>query len=302
MDTRATRSFAAVLLVVALLAINTGSAAGGADRASRGPTALRAPVVGRSVIDEAYRSANPIPGATLVYLDTMNDPRVSGTRTATVAGFQRPDLSGAFHGTSVIRNADGTWRGTWNGLFERGAATRYFSAEYTGDDAYEGLTYHVDGWFTGSADDPMPGSRFWAVGWIESDDGSPVEVTPAPEGVTPVVGDARFVKAGAKWVYDLTMSDPRVSGRLRSVPNVDFAPRPDGSADLSGPFVLRDGDGTWVCSNFTGEAGKGMIEHFVYCKAKGTGAYEGLHFRSLWHFFEPYEVYGDVFENAGSIS
>ena len=300
-DMRATRLVPAVLLVVALLAIGSASSAGGANRASTGYAALRAPVVGRSVIDQAHRALSPIPDATLVYLDKMNDPRVSGTRTATVTGFQRRDESGAFRGTSVISNADGTWNGTWNGLVERGAVQRYFSADYVGDGAYAGLTYHVDGWFTGSARDPLPGTRFRSFGWIEADDGSPVEVSPGPEGVTPVVGDATFVTETPKWTWTLKMSDPRVTGTLKSVPNPDFPPRPNGSVDISGPFVLRNADGTWVCSNFTGEAGKDMIEHFVYCRAKGTGAYEGLRFRSLWHFVEPFSEH-PVFVNAGSIS
>jgi len=194
-------------------------------------------------------------------------------------------------GTSVIRNENGSWSGTWTGLMSEGSEHRYFFEDFIGAGAYEGLTYHRNSLWAGDPTEAVPGDVLQTSGWFETADGSPVQASPAQEssGAVPVSGFATFKSAGAQaWVFRNTMTDSRVSGLMSSIPIGD-PKREDGSTDYVGTFKLDGPEGTWVCSGAIGSRGADTGgEHTNYCEAKGTGAYEGLVYHSHWHFFEPF--------------
>ena len=317
MRARIARSFVVLVLVSGSLAACSGSEAetGGGNPPSAAasiaafpspvegglpipdPSAML-PVVGQETVVEAA-TASPEPegdgshirDATATYEGTMSDARVSGTRTVTANLDQRADGSGSMWGTSVIRNDNGSWSGTWTGLISKGSEHRYFFEDFVGAGAYEGLTYHRNSLWAGDPTEAVPGDVLQTSGWLEKADGSAVQPSQVQTsgGQIPVSGFATFKSAGARaWVFRNTMTDPRVSGLMSSIPIGD-PKREDGSTDYGGTFKLDGPEGTWVCSRAIGSRGADTGgEHTNYCEAKGTGAYEGLVYHSHWHFFEPF--------------
>jgi hypothetical protein len=74
-------------------------------------------------------------------IDTMNDPRVTGT--GTVRG--NADLFGSVGpqwGTYRLENADGAWEGSFTGILTEAGAVSEVTAWLVGSGAYEGYTYY----------------------------------------------------------------------------------------------------------------------------------------------------------------
>lgn len=234
------------------------------------------------------------------YRSEMSDKRVSGTLTLVVNADQRSDGSSTIWGTSTVRGDDGTWEGTWTGGIMREGAEGFLHEVLRGTGAYEGLTLDRSGWFSPADADGMLGTPVAVSGWIEEADGSPVEGTSraAWQGRIPVVGPATFVR---EWVWEMEMSDPRVSGTLSQDPVPNFELRDDASVDFSAEFVITSDEGTWVCDDATGtREGPDGARHYAHCLAEGTGAYAGLVYDSQWFFIEPLEP-GDVHIATGWI-
>jgi hypothetical protein len=81
-------------------------------------------------------------GLTATSIDTMDDPRVSGTG-AIVGNYDAYGDVGTQWGTYRLENADGAWEGTWRGaIWSRGGGTEH-TWWLTGSGAYEGLTYYA---------------------------------------------------------------------------------------------------------------------------------------------------------------
>jgi len=112
-----------------------------------------------------------------------------------------------------------------------------------------------------------------------------------PAYCTPVVGIATMRQAAydgpGPWVLDLEQSDPRVSGRLEGSLEEIGRQRPDGSIDYLTQCTLTNQDGAWEEPLSTAVRGPAPgSEHFQYSLYVGSGAYEGLVYRSYWHFME----------------
>jgi hypothetical protein len=103
--------------------------------------------------------------------------------------------------------------------------------------------------------------------------------TPAPT----TVGDIVQLR-DEDWVFRYEMSDPRLNGDQESIINGDL--RADGSADLWGTAVIRNDDGTWECSGWTGTIANDGVEHYIWAVYEGTGAYAGLTYYEQVHFVE----------------
>jgi hypothetical protein len=80
-------------------------------------------------------------------IDRASDPRLSGTRTITFAIEIRPDQSATLAGSSVLRNDDGEWAGTFSGSVAPGYTTHEVDATAQGSGAFAGLRYrfHLTG-------------------------------------------------------------------------------------------------------------------------------------------------------------
>lgn len=110
-------------------------------------------VTGTMVVDDIIMGATALVdgvlqmrGLTATTIDTMDDPRVSGTGAITGNFDSYGDVMTQW-GTYRLENADGAWEGNWRGvLWNRGDVTEH-TMWLTGSGAYEGLTYyaHVNG-------------------------------------------------------------------------------------------------------------------------------------------------------------
>jgi hypothetical protein len=80
-------------------------------------------------------------GQEMTSLETLNDPRVTGTSQITLNG----DLHGtvmAEWGTTRLENADGAWVGTWTGASWNDGSATSVSGWLAGSGAYAGYTYY----------------------------------------------------------------------------------------------------------------------------------------------------------------
>jgi hypothetical protein len=100
------------------------------------------------------------------------------------------------------------------------------------------------------------------------------------EGTTAQVDKVTQVR-GRVLVYSLEMSKAGVSGILTMTSDLDLSA--DGSAAITGTWVIANDNGTWTCPAFTAYAAAGGEEQFGYGKALGAGAYEGLVLYLQWH-------------------
>jgi len=103
------------------------------------------------------------------------------------------------------------------------------------------------------------------------------------------------------WTYRNESSDPRLSGRLVVVLNVDQR-QADMSARLWGTSRLSNQGGTWVGKWTGGIAAAGDVHH-LYMTQKGTGGYAGLVSHSSGRFVEAGEGFTSDIQilNAGWI-
>ena len=82
-------------------------------------------------------------------VDTVNDPRVTGT--GTVRG--DADLFGTVGtqwGTYQLENADGAWEGTWTGILTGSGAVSEVTAWLVGSGGYDGYTYYFHHYGSGT--------------------------------------------------------------------------------------------------------------------------------------------------------
>ena len=235
------------------------------------------------------------------YRQQSSDPRLSGTVDIVInTDGRQSDGSASMWGTSRLRNQGGTWVGRWTGGIAGRAATRardvaqpaYGTAKGTG--GYAGLITRGS-WMLWEAGAGFSPRKSVGAGWIETTDGSPVPPAPGPGTTpaycTPVVGIATMRQTAydgsGPWVLDLEQSDPRVSGRLEGSLEEIGRQRPDGRIDYLTQCVLTNRDGAWEEPLSTAVRGPGPgFEHFQYSLFVGSGANEGLVYRSYWHFME----------------
>lgn len=90
-------------------------------------------------------------GNSVETIDTMDDPRVTGT--GTILG--DADLYGSVGpqwGTYRLENANGAWEGTWTGALWQAGAMTQVTAWLVGSGAYEGWTYYLHARGTGTVE------------------------------------------------------------------------------------------------------------------------------------------------------
>jgi hypothetical protein len=247
------------------------------------------------------------------YRQECSDPRLSGTVDIVInTDVRQGDRSARMWGTSRLRNQGGTWLGRWTGGIAGraapGAQPAYGTAKGAGD--YAGLVTH-GGWMLFEAGAGWAPSSSVGAGWIETTDGSPVPPAAGPGTTpayyTPIVGVATMRQTAydgsGPWIIDLEQSDPRVSGRLEGSLEEVGRTRPDGSIDYLTSCTLTNQDGAWKEPLSTAVRGPGPeFEHFQYSGYLGSGAYEDLFYRSLWHFTEWHRLApGDTWIWAGWI-
>jgi hypothetical protein len=103
------------------------------------------------------------------------------------------------------------------------------------------------------------------------------------EGVPGTAGAADGARPvrGRVEVYLLTMSEPQVGGTMEVT--YDIQPLTGGGASVKGTWVLRNTQGTWEGSIWTGRQYGDGAEQFYCGNATGTGGFEGLMLLLQWH-------------------
>jgi hypothetical protein len=203
--------------------------------------------------------ATRLRGRVVASVDTMDDPRVSGTGTIT-ANFDMYGRVGPQWGTYRLENAGGAWEGKWTGaLWEGGNATNV-AGWLVGSGAYQGWTYFTHVWGTtnlqvegviypGSppttaplpSSSPIPASASPAAG------AGPAYVTGTGTfsltgGTQTLVGDVWQYRDAAIASY-ATLSDPRVSGKGSSRLDYDLY----GTVGREwGTFEVGSAGGAWT--------------------------------------------------------
>jgi len=92
-------------------------------------------------------------------------------------------------------------------------------------------------------------------------------------GSTKTVGDVVQMRR-MLWTYRQVSTDPRLSGRVDTVINIDQR-QSDLSAAMWGTSRLRNSGGTWV-QRWTGGVAAGGDVHHLHGTFRGTGGYAGL--------------------------
>ena len=244
------------------------------------------------------------------YRIASSDSRLAGRIDTVINVDQRQsDMSATLWGTSRLRNAGGTWVQRWTGGIAAGGDVHHIYGTFKGTGDYAGLVARASGWFTEAGEGFTPDIEIVGAGWIETADGSPAPPTPGPGTTpanwTPVVGIATLRdNSNGTFAFDLTMSDPRVSGEHVGSPEEIGSQRADGSIDYLAESTLTNGDGAWDSpSGIVNVRGPGPgFEHFMYWTSTGSGAYAGLIYHGFWRFMErqPLAV-DDTFVWAGWI-
>ena len=333
---RSRLAFALCLLLAAAVGATSVSACGGSSTESVSPAAVVSgtpvalatpaavsefrgmlPIVWtQSLIKmRPYRSTRTVGGVTQLrhalwtWRAGSSDPRLSGRYDVVVNVDQRQaDKSARLWGTGRLRNAGGTWVQRWTGGIAAGGDVHHFYGTFKGTGGYAGLVAHISCWFVEAGEGFTPDIQVVGAGWIETRDGSPVPPAPGPGTTpanwTPVVGTATL-RDNYNWTFDLTMSDPRVSGRLEGGVLEDGTARPDGSIDYLATSTVSNQDGAWRSPMSADPMVRGPgpgYEHFMYWTSTGSSAYAGLTYHGFWRFMEPHDfVPGDTFVYAGWI-
>jgi len=242
------------------------------------------------------------------YRHISSDPRLTGRADVVINGDQRQsDMSAVLWGTSRLRNAGGTWVQRWTGGIAAGGDVHHVYGTFKGTGGYAGLVAHESGWFAEAGEGFTPDIQVVGAGWIETSDGSPVPPAPGPGSTpsnwTPVVGIATLGD-NVNWTFDLTMSDPRLSGVHVGSPEEIGSQRADGSIDYLASSTLTNQDGAWESpTGIVNVRGPGPgFEHFMYWTSTGSGAYAGLTYHGFWRFMESQPLMiGDTFVWTGFI-
>ena len=312
-------AFALCLLLAAAVGATSVSACGGSSTESVSPAAVVSgkpvalatpaavsefrgmlPIVWtQSLIKmRPYRSTRTVGGVTQLrhalwtWRAGSSDPRLSGRYDVVVNVDQRQaDKSARLWGTGRLRNAGGTWVQRWTGGIAAGGDVHHFYGTFKGTGGYAGLVAHISCWFVEAGEGFTPDIQVVGAGWIETRDGSPVPPAPGPGTTpanwTPVVGTATL-RDNYNWTFDLTMSDPRLSGVHVGSPEEIGSQRADGSIDYLASSTLTNQDGAWESpSGIVNVRGPGPgFEHFMCWTSTGSGAYAGLTYHGFWRFME----------------
>jgi len=337
---RSRLAFALYLLLAAALGVTGVSACGGSSTESAAPAAVvngtpvalatsaavqesrgMLPYVSTSSLikERPYASTRTVGGvvqmrhAVWTFRRASSDPRLAGTEEVVVNCDQRQsDMSATTWGTSRLRNAGGTWVKRWTGGIAAGGDAHHFYGTLKGTGGYAGLVAHGSAWVAESGEGFTSDLQIVEAAWIETKDGSPVPPAPGPGTTpanwTPVVGiattkDTNYDGNGA-WLWDLAMSDQRVSGEHVGSPEEIGSQRADGSIDYLAESTLTNQDGAWDSpSGIVNLRGPGPgFEHFMYWTSTGSGAYAGLTYHGFWRFMEPQPLMiGDTFVWTGFI-
>lgn len=91
---------------------------------------------------EKVGDATRMTGIVATTVDTMNDPRVTGTGTIHGANDSYGSV-GPQWGTYRLENALGAWEGTWTGALWGSGIVSQITAWLVGSGAYEGYTYYL---------------------------------------------------------------------------------------------------------------------------------------------------------------
>ena len=102
------------------------------------------------------------------------------------------------------------------------------------------------------------------------------------EGITEPVNDVKYTHwiRGQVQLFSLNVSQPGTSGTVEITS--DLMVRNDGSADITGSWILSNDQGTWECDSWVGYVTADGAEQFGFGSATGTGGYEGLMLYLQW--------------------
>jgi hypothetical protein len=251
--------------------------------------------------------------------DTTDDPRVSGTHTASA----NMDVWGTLdNGAGVqwasvrLENAGGAWEGRQLGVASLPGRGDIMEFWYRGTGGYEGLSYFA--LITGSepwkirglifpGDPPSPYAEGATITRL------PTEGPVADDAVAVVTGTATCPTGdlgssttdgngvihyrGGTFRCDVRTDDPRVSGtHTASDWKADWWGEPDmsrGALVQWGTPRLDNAGGAWegtLSGIFSSD--RGDIIAIWY---KGTGGYAGLSYFELWTGFQPWTIQGQIF-------
>jgi hypothetical protein len=256
--------------------------------------------------------------------DTTDDPRVTGTHTATWSmdvwgALDQGTGAGVQWGTVRLENAGGAWEGQLAGVASLPGRGDNIAIWYKGTGRYDGLAYFE--LITGSP-------PTWKIqGQVSPGDPPPPyagggTTIARPEAAGPVADDAVVVVTGTAdcpglsfdftadpdgiWhVRDayhadrctLTTDDPRVTGVRSSTWNFDLWGNPSAGVGAGVQWDtprLENAGGAWEgrATGVVSLPGRGDIMVNWY---KGTGDYTGLAYFELWTGSGPWTIQGQVF-------
>jgi hypothetical protein len=260
---------------------------------------------------------------TVECVDSTDDPRVSGTHTATWnmdvwGALDQGAGAGVQWGTVRLDNAGGAWEGQLSGVASLPGRGDIIAIWYKGTSGYAGLAYFE--LVTGSPPtwkiqgqvfpgDPPPPYAEGGTTITRPETGGPV----ADDAVAVVTGTAdcpgldftfTIDPDGTQHVRDdyhadrctLTTDDPRVTGVRSSTWNMDVWGNVNagrwGLVQWGTPRLENEG-GAWE-GRATGVASSSHGDIIVNWY-KGTGDYAGLGYFELWTGSGPWKIQGQIF-------
>ena len=255
----------------------------------------------------------------IVCTDTTDDPRVSGTHTASAnmdAWGTLDNGAGVQWGTVRLENAGGAWEGRQLGVASLPGRGDIMEFWYRGTGGYEGLSYFA--LVTGSepwkiqgqvvpGDPPPPYAEGTTITRLQADGPVAEDVVAVVTGTATCPGlDFTFTAdpEGIWHVRDdyhadrctLTTDDPRVTGVRSSTWNFDLWGNPSygiGAGVQWGTPRLENDGGAWEgrATGVVSLPGRGDIIVNWY---KGSGGYEGLAYFELWTGSGPWKIQGQI--------
>jgi hypothetical protein len=252
--------------------------------------------------------------------DATDDPRVSGTHTASANMDVWGTLdngAGVQWATVRLENAGGAWEGRQLGVASLPGLGDTMEFWYRGTGGYEGLSYFE--LITGSepwnirgqifpGDPPPPYAQGTTMARREANGPVADEAVAVVRGRAGCPGldfDFTTDPDGTQHVRDdyhadrctVTTDDPRVSGSRTSTWNIDLW----GNVNAGrwglvqwGTVRLENAGGAWEgrAAGVASYPERGDIFVNWY---KGTGDYAGLGYFELWTGFEPWKIQGQIF-------
>lgn len=208
--------------------------------------------------------------ATLNCTGSATDARLAGENQITFQGDYATDGSATVWGDASLRNASGTWAGTWRGTVDAATGTNRVEGVFFGSGAYQGLRAR----YTNTGD----GERFTQQAVIEPADTVPPAASTVIYGNTCAatnggVSNSKGDTTGLVLVCNGTPSDPRLEGKFTVT--LDMVMRPDGGADMTGTVQIAGSPHSWS-GPFTGRIDAGYTTHHGHATLTGTGVDQGL--------------------------